>query len=53
MGCGCGGRKNQVTKYRVTLPDGTVKDFLTRQEAEKERAEAGSTRPVQAVSVDK
>lgn len=51
MGCGCGGGGRRVTKHRVTFNDGTHKDYLTRGEAEKARADTGATRPVRAVQV--
>lgn len=52
MACGsCGGGGRRITKYRVTFNDGTVKDYLTRGEAEQQRTEHAVTRPVRAVSV--
>ncbi|GAA3173133.1 hypothetical protein [Nonomuraea salmonea] len=52
MGCGCNsGNGRQVTKYRVTFPNGRHQDYPTKAEAETARKNAGATAPVRPVKV--
>ncbi|MGX1850265.1 hypothetical protein OIU91_29600 [Streptomyces sp. NBC_01456] len=41
MGCNCGGDRQSITVYQLFLPDGTVRQFPTRQEAEAANQRAG------------
>ncbi|MGR3934682.1 MULTISPECIES: DUF7196 family protein [Streptomyces] len=51
MGCNCGGRTPQpVVLYQLTLPDGTVRRYVTYQEAEAANKRAGSTGVISTVT---
>lgn len=51
MGCNCGGGTPQRTVvYQLTLPDGTVRRYVTFQEAEAANKRAGSTGVITAVT---
>lgn len=44
MACNCGGRAPQpAVVYELKLPDGTVRRYFTRQEADAANRRAGST----------
>lgn len=52
MACGsCGGGVKRVTRYRVTLNDGSVQDYVTKADADAARTRQGATKPVRPVSV--
>jgi hypothetical protein len=51
MGCNCGGGSPQrVVLYQLTLPDGTVRRYVTYQEAEAANKRAGSTGVISTVT---
>ncbi|GHJ36615.1 hypothetical protein [Streptomyces sp. TS71-3] len=44
MGCNCGGgARGRATIYRLVLPNGVMRDYPTRQEAEAARQRSGGT----------
>ncbi|MEV6567601.1 DUF7196 family protein [Streptomyces kronopolitis] len=49
MGCNCGGDRQAITVYQVFLPDGTVLQFPTWQEAEAANQRAGGAGTVVAI----
>ena len=52
MACNCGGRTPQpvVVLYELRLPDGTVRRYVTYQEAEAANKRAGSTGVISTVT---
>ncbi|MBA6433097.1 MULTISPECIES: hypothetical protein [Streptomyces] len=55
MACNCGGTAAQwppqpVVVYELTLPDGTVRRYVTHQEADAANKRAGSTGVITAVT---
>ncbi|CDR06663.1 MULTISPECIES: DUF7196 family protein [Streptomyces] len=55
MACNCGGTAAQwppqpVVVYELTLPDGTVRRYVTHQEADAANKRAGSTGVISAVT---
>ncbi|MGP4003435.1 DUF7196 family protein [Streptomyces sp. 8N706] len=51
MGCNCGGRARQaVTVYRLTLPNGVVRQYRTWEEADAANKRAGSVGTITAVT---
>jgi hypothetical protein len=51
MGCNCGGGSPpRSVLYQLTLPDGTVRRYITYQEAEAANKRAGSTGVISTVT---
>jgi hypothetical protein len=51
VACNCGGRPPQsVVLHQLTLPDGTVRRYVTYQEAEAADKRAGSTGVISTVT---
>ncbi|WP_167396639.1 DUF7196 family protein [Streptomyces antioxidans] len=55
MACNCGGSASPwppqtVVAYELKLPDGTVRRYVTHQEAEAANKRAGSTGVITAVT---
>ncbi|QLH24034.1 hypothetical protein [Streptomyces sp. Rer75] len=51
MACNCGGRTPQpVVIYQLTLPDGTVRHYVTYQEVEAANQRAGYTGVISTVT---
>lgn len=51
MACNCGGGGRQpVIIYQLSLPDGTVRQYVTYQEAEAANQRAGGTGTITAIA---
>ncbi|GGO90042.1 DUF7196 family protein [Wenjunlia tyrosinilytica] len=51
MGCNCGGgARRTVTVYQLTMPNGSARQYHTRQEADAANARAGGTGTVTVVT---
>ena len=50
MACNCGGGTPRTVVYQLTLPDGTVRRYVTYQEAEAANRRAGFTGVITAVA---
>jgi hypothetical protein len=51
MACNCGGRsRRNVTVYRLVLPNGTGRDYVTLQEAQAARQRRGGSGRIVTVS---
>ncbi|NLU74452.1 hypothetical protein HCC61_17500 [Streptomyces sp. HNM0575] len=52
MGCNCGGRgpRRTVTVYRLILPNGVTRDYVTLQEADAANRREGGRGTVVAVN---
>ncbi|MFD8725387.1 hypothetical protein ACFV2H_47485 [Streptomyces sp. NPDC059629] len=54
MGCNCGGHthaRRTTTVYRLTMPDGTHRDYLTSQEADAGNRRTGSSGTITVVTL--
>ncbi|MGW2403657.1 DUF7196 family protein [Streptomyces sp. NPDC001739] len=50
MACNCGGTSPQPAIYRLHLPDGTVRDYFTYQEADAANKRAGGIGTISMVA---
>lgn len=52
MGCNCGGggARRTVTVYRLILPNGVTRDYVTLQEANAANSRAGGTGTIVVVN---
>lgn len=51
MACNCGGRaRRKTTVYRLVLPDGTGRDYVTLREAQAARQRRGGNGRIVAVN---